>query len=321
VTIVDPFPLAEDTDAKATDVQGKWDALREAVEGIGVASTAADVYQAGVVTSTDWVVSGKESTTAGTGAITLTTGGSAWLPGPSGGLVRIFNTSAEVLKAIKPASLPASGGYMSIGFELTASGPEAVVSLVSGVEKSTAAEALAAPAAVTAGKVRIYDLILHNTAGSYSNTTGMDRRPWARGASTLVQRTSGTITLTTSSAEPAGIAQRMECSGVPLVLHFEGMAVVSETTGALVSFHQDGVQIGSLGDTAGAGAGQYTIPATGQGSPFALSARFSPSAGSHLFSVAVKREASGEASLLSSAAKPLYFSVEELRPSANNGNS
>jgi len=35
VTIVDPFPLAEDTDAKATDVQGKWDALREAVEGIG----------------------------------------------------------------------------------------------------------------------------------------------------------------------------------------------------------------------------------------------------------------------------------------------
>jgi len=235
--------------------------------------------------------------------------------------VRIFNTSAEVLKAIKPASLPASGGYMSIGFELTASGPEAVVSLVSGVEKSTAAEALAAPAAVTAGKVRIYDLILHNTAGSYSNTTGMDRRPWARGGEypgATYERHDHAYNEFSRTGGDCAAYGVLRCS---TCLAFEGMAVVSETTGALVSFHQDGVQIGSLGDTAGAGAGQYTIPATGQGSPFALSARFSPSAGSHLFSVAVKREASGEASLLSSAAKPLYFSVEELRPSANNGTS
>jgi microcystin-dependent protein len=137
-----------------------------------------DFLQAGVVQATDWSFTAKLENTA-TCALesTATTGGVAWLPLTAIGLVRSVTTAAK-LKALKPASLPSPSKYMTVGFELTpsTSGAAATVSVVSGAEQTTQALAEAHSPAITAGKARIRDIVILNTAGVYSIASQTERR-------------------------------------------------------------------------------------------------------------------------------------------------
>lgn len=145
-----------------------------------------DFLQAGVVKSSDWsFVATMENGAACALASTGTTGGIAWLSNATIGLVR-SSTPAATLKALVPPSKPSAGKYMSVGFQLAPGvwGGAATVSLVSGVEKATQAEAEAAPAGEVAGRLRIRDVVILNTAGVYSVVHQTDRRSWATGGET-----------------------------------------------------------------------------------------------------------------------------------------
>ncbi len=138
-----------------------------------------DFLQAGVVRSTDWSFTANIVGGTGTLGSTASVGGIAWLSDPvlSGGLMRTVTIPAT-LSGLVPPSKPATGKFMTIGFELTPAtwNGSAEVSLVSGIEKSTEAEAKAAPPPVTSGKIRIRDVVVHNTSGTYSIVVQYDRR-------------------------------------------------------------------------------------------------------------------------------------------------
>ena len=152
--------------ASGQQVDENFQALITAIEGVGAAATGGDIYQAGVVSATDWVLTGG-SIVPGTGAVSQGNGGgAAWLPGPFGALVRTY-TTPQAWGPIKPPALPAVNGFMAIGYELTASGSQALLSIVSGAEKASAPLALAAPPPVSAGKIRLANQLIFNNAGSY----------------------------------------------------------------------------------------------------------------------------------------------------------
>jgi hypothetical protein len=176
-----------------------------------------DFLQAGVVESADWTFTA--NIVSGTGELgsTGTTGGKAWLPDPvlSGALMRTVTALAK-LEKLKPGSLPSSGKYMSVAFEIAPAAEDGwdnavTVTAHSGVEKSTEAEAIAAPPATTAGKIKICDVVIRNAAGVYSIGAQRDRRPWAKGAWARV-KPSG-LTKSTSFTEISSTAVRMELSG------------------------------------------------------------------------------------------------------------
>lgn len=324
---------AKETAASAA-VNENFATLIEAIENVSAASAAADVYQAGVLVLTDW----KPATftiNEGTGVLELTTfGGSAWLPGPSGALVRTFTTNAT-FSGVKPPVLPAENGWRPMGVELTASGNSAVVSLVSGAEKASEAEAIASPPATTAGKMRVRDFQIGKEAGKFLLRAQRDRRPWARGASGLITRTAGNITAGGAGAvqyvDATGLAMRIECSGLPLILELHGyISQTLETIGggfeaaALgVGFRMDGATIGETSDGQLRIVGMQVSEAAGA-KPFVKGAldiaySFVPAAGSHLFQPTYKK-VNGATTIQSTAANPLTFVVrEDVRPSANNG--
>lgn len=318
------FDFKAKTLARADQIDEEFENVIAAVEGIAAASTASDAYQAGVLASTDWnpvVV----TFAGGTGHLDIKTalGGAAWLPAPGGGLVRTFTAPQEWLGII-PSSLPAPSGYRGLGFELTASGATALLSVVVGPEDTTSAKALAALPAPTAGKVRINDQTIFNKAGTYEWGSGLrDRRRWARGGSSLVKRTSGNITLGAGAAalDATGLALRMECSGVPLRLSLFGGITTFNGKVAEVGFRQDGAAVDGTADSAISLLGENESSALVMFLPLQVSYVFTPAAGSHLFQPTGKCTEAGQAVVASSAGRPLIFKVDELRASANNGTS
>ena len=145
-----------------------------------------DYLQAGVTLSTDWsFTAALESSSEGKLDSTANTGGVCWCPLAAIGLVRSVTTAAKI-KALKPASLPGSGKYMAVGFELTptTSDGAATVSVVSGAEQTTQKLAEENVPATTAGKDRIRNIVLLNTSGTYSIAAQFDVRPWCTGGVT-----------------------------------------------------------------------------------------------------------------------------------------
>lgn len=319
MTLVLPHTFVNGTDADGTQVNENFAAIVAAVEGVGAASSGADVYQAGVLASTDWKLPSQEpSFNTATGAISYAAaGGAAWLPGPSGGLVRTF-VAPGAAGPLKPPVLPGPSGYVCAGLELTASGAGALLSVVSGAEQVSEAAALAASPAVSAGKVRLYDAVVLNTAGVYSNPSYRDRRPWARGARAVVKRTSGAITLGAVGAlDATGLALRVECSGAPLVLQLLGRLSSSSSAQAALGFRMDGSAVDGTKD---AGLAVYGLGSTLLEMPVAVSYVHVPAAGSHLFQPSGVLVSGSNASVRSDAEVPLEFVVyEDLRRSANNG--
>jgi hypothetical protein len=172
-----------------------------------------DYLQAGVVRSTDWsFTAGMESSSECKLDSTGTTGGVAWLPLAAIGLVRSVTTAAK-LKALKPSSLPGSGKYMTVGFELTpsTSGASATVSIVPGTEQASQKAAEEHSPTITAGNARVRDVVILNTAGTYSILSQTDRRAWATGgevaAETSAQGKIAAGAVTTAKIAPEAVTE------------------------------------------------------------------------------------------------------------------
>lgn len=307
MALVLPFTLAEDTDADATQVMANFEVLREAVEGVSFAAAASDVYQRGVVSATDFVVGGVTfSVNAGNGELTFNiSNGAAWLPTEAGALVRVF-TAAATYK-IKPPTLPASGGWRKIGIEITASGESTVVSMVSGTEQVSETLAIANPPAITAGKARIFDYVLQNSAGTYSTHAGRDRRSWARGALSQRVLAAGLETKNTTGVTVAELTTRIEATGVPVRVSISGTYLNLESPAKVnVAF-----------GTSTFSTRLFTTTTLAVGAaPVDQSVVFTPAAGSTLAFVNLFAAPGGGAVEL---AKGTELLIEELRPSANNG--
>jgi hypothetical protein len=213
VTLVYPFTFVDGTIADGVQVNANFKYIAEQVEGVSAAAVGTDVYQAGAVASTDWVP-GAGSIVAGTGVLSFTTfGGAAWLPGPVSGLVRTFTTAGTV-GGLKPPVLPGPAGYLNVGVELTASGAAATVSVVSGAEQVSEALALSNPPAVSAGKMRVRNVVILNTAGSYSIAKEIDQRPWSTGGGTAPVFNPGTQPVGALTRGHASIATEQERENV-----------------------------------------------------------------------------------------------------------
>jgi hypothetical protein len=166
-----------------SDIDAGFKALADDIEQVDQGH--ADYLQAGVVDSTDW--SFIASINGGTGVLASTgaTGGTAWLPDPiiSGALMRSITPSAVLagLKVPVSGELPTSGKYTRTTFELTPSewGGTAIVSVRSLGERSSQAEAEAISVGAQAGKIKIRDVIVKNTAGAYSIVAQFDARIYA----------------------------------------------------------------------------------------------------------------------------------------------
>lgn len=305
--------------ASGVQVMENLNALRAAVEGVGESQVQTDAFQAGVLASTDWVLAGG-SINSSTAALSYpATGGAAWLPAPVAGLVRTFTASA-VLSGLVPPVRPGAGGYMKVGIELTASGAQAVVSIASGAEKGTEAEAIAAPPPTTSGKVRIGDVVIHNTAGVYSASAFRDRRPWAKGFYAFQNRRHGGIIESTSAEllpmDATNLSMRAECSGAPMRFTFIGM--VRENT--IVDLSRDTVFGFLIPENRPMFSG-LTIP---DQSSLGFQLDFIPPAGSSLFRPALAK-GPGEATAVvnnATGTAGIQWSLQEiLRPNVNNGTS
>lgn len=168
-----PYPTGKDL---IPEGPAEMQAIATALDGENRGEV--DFLQPGVVQATDWsFVAKMENPATCSLESTATTGGVAWLPLTAIGLVRSVTTAAK-LKALKPPSLPSSGKYLTVGFELTpsTSGAAATVSVVSGAEQATQALAEAHSPSITAGKARIRDVVILNTAGVYSIASQTERR-------------------------------------------------------------------------------------------------------------------------------------------------
>lgn len=316
MSIVLPNTLVNGTNADATQVNENFEAVVAAIEGIGTATTATDAYQAGVVAATDWVPT-SVTINGATGAIQAVygAGGSAWLPAPAGGLVRTFVGSG--IYGLVPPALPGPGGYMNMGIELAPSGSVAAVSVVAGAEQGSEAAAITNGPAVSAGKVRILNVIVKNTAGVYSLIGGAqrDRRPWARGLNSSATQTNpeeSTAALLAAPAAIAGLSMRVECSGAPLLVVFSASRAWSKTAAASVN-----VQVRD--ETKAVRAfGEWQPTAAVTKAPLTVVSEYVPAAGSHLLeAVFCTSNIADEVTLVGSQ----LIVVELVRQRSNNGTS
>ncbi len=160
--------------ASGVQVMENLEALAAAISGFTAAQSQTDLFQPGVVVSTDWsFVATINPATAGLGS-EAATGGSAWTFTEAGGLVRTFTPTAK-LEGLVPTK-PAAGKYVTVGFELKAAEEGAIVTVVSGVAQASQALAEANSPAVSANHIRIRDVVVLNTAGVYSIVSQTDRR-------------------------------------------------------------------------------------------------------------------------------------------------
>lgn len=318
MTVVLPHVFKDNVGEAASGVQvdENFNALVAALEGIATAAAGTDVYQAGVLASTDWPApAGSTNEATGEAETANTFGGAAWLPGPVSGLVRTF-TVAQVWK-LKPPVLPAESGFMKVGIELTASGAAATVSLVCGAEQASEALAIANPPAVSAGKTRVWDYVLRKEGGKYKTSAARDRRPWSRGAYATATRTTGDLAVPAGTEAITALTQRVECSGVPVRLTFNPQILVPAGGVVALGFRMDGAKIGLVNESVYHSVGAPAAGALEHAPEVAY--EFTPAAGSHLFAPTMKCTTAG-GEIRSSAAIPLQFTVQELlRPSANNG--
>lgn len=165
--------------------------------------------------------------------------------------------------------------------------------------------------ALPASACRLADV--HQTAAGV--LTARDRRPWARGAHRLIERTSGDITAGTGyiALDPAVLAPRIECSGAPVELSLRGRW--AHDTGGMLHLRPniDNAPLGGQGDVFAdrndSGVDEHV---------FAPAWRFTPSAGSHIIGWAF-RTAAGNGRIRSTATEPLQMVVQEIvRQNADN---
>jgi hypothetical protein len=194
-----------------------------------------DFLQGGVVAASDYEFTAiMETESTGTIKSVANTGGTAWIPDATIGLMRTVTASGSaVVAGLKPASLPASGKYMAVGIELAGStwNIAATVSVLSGTEKTTQAEAEAASPGVSANKIRVRDCILFNNGGSkYELKAQFDRRRYvSRWPLTFRSSASSTTVL---AGETVEITATGQTATVPNAVQAGAGALVGLIAGA-----------------------------------------------------------------------------------------
>jgi hypothetical protein len=272
--------------------------------------------QPGVINATDFATATMSVTAGGKLEWRCNGAAQAWIKDPvTGGLV--YTTTKEEIRTLTPPSLPVAGKYMSVGIDVSvasmaAYGGEAALTVTSGVEQASEALALENAAAGVANHVRVMDVIMLNTAGVYSVVKERSRKPWARGARAS-RRLVATFTPATGSLEEiAGLAIRIECSGLPVRITFHAYANATAAS--------QGVATGGVGSELLAlsplGGWENTAASTGRGL-CGYSAVVTPAAGSILFKPTAGLIGATAAVIQS----PMTFTVEELSGNANNGTS
>jgi hypothetical protein len=178
--------------------------------------------------------------------------------------------------------------------------------------------------AVTTGLndwMRLADILVPAASTSVTTANIRDRRPWARGASRFVFRTSGdTASFSATSwadIDATNLKPRIECSGVPLRISLKGMG-----TSATAGTHAFAYAIdGDLTGTTISPRNRFLTTALSTNYPVELSWGIpAPTPGSHLISP-VERAITGAWNFLSGGANggQIEFSVEEIiRPNADN---
>jgi hypothetical protein len=264
---------------------------------------------------------------------------------PTGDTV-LFSPGAglTLLSGIVPAA-PSSGGcaissgqYEYVYAELQApssSGGTATVAMhCSGTARTTAA--LAQGDQISSGLITnnllVWDGILYDNAGSYSlaagtasnggsstipNASGRDRRLWARGANAEVSVHAYTATLgyNANALVPLGAALsiRIECSGAPILWHFEGPFQSNNAQNyGLLGMDMDGQPVG---------ANENMSVVQGWVSEVSITSEYTACpAGSHLFQAAWSMGAGVGGSWSINGGGYTIFSVRELlSQSATNG--
>lgn len=169
--------------------------------------------------------------------------------------------------------------------------------------------------ALPATACRLADVLVGAAATTIPAANIRDRRPWARGAHRLIERTSGDITAGTGyiAIDPAVLAPRIECSGAPMELSLRGRW--AHDTGGLLHLRPNidnaplGGQADTFADRNDSGGDEHV---------FAPAWRFTPSPGSHIIGWAF-RVTGGNGRIRSTATEPLQMVVQEIvRQNADN---
>lgn len=304
--IAAPIVLAGDAPDGATqtnDVAYQLDQL----------ASAQDTVQAGVVGPTDGNWASHASLNASTGALSGTggPGGLAWVPTAAGLLVR--GAIPTSFSAITPAGLPANGKFATIGIDLVAAARGAAHTIAlsaKGTDQTTSDLALANPPATAAGRVRLRDYVILNTAGVYTSIAERDRRPWAGGAIATIGPTSAASPTATVFTVLGG-SVRLEITTGLVIAQWSMKPNSASTTIQL----QTGVNLDAAGSFLGGTQNTVTVTTSSTAPAAGLAVISGLSPGSHLFSIAGLTD-TGTINLASFNAV-----FREIDPAANNGTS
>lgn len=210
----------------------------------------------------------------------------------------------QVILEIQDDTLDASGGNLARTRVLT------------GTATSGATLANRSGAATLPGSALLLaDVLVAANATTIPNTAIRDRRKWARGAYTRLVRTVAESTTSTSLVlfSAGAIAQRIECSGVPVRARVQCTA--SNDTAA-----QGGIFDMGMDGTLQSQQISFTSALNSAGMPLDLFWDLAPAAGSHTFCPMLAAAASGTLNVAASAAHPIVITIEEIvrQSTANN---
>lgn len=287
--------------------------------------------QEGVYGASDFMVVQRAASANMSVDITMPTGGFACVQGDSvsgQGLYTVPTHSAPVNEAIAAADAT-NPRIDTVILEVLdnvhdASGSSlARVRVLTGTPFAGTNLASRAGAATLPGNALLLaDVLVGNGVSTIPNTVIRDRRKWARGAGSTVERTAGnlTSTLTTFAQLSAGFQVRLELAGVPTVARLVGFARhATDAQFVAFSIRDNSVAVGPIAIHSVSGA-------NGNVSGVLAEYKWTPAAGSHVLepfwrssdggTVTLTAQATSEAGL----AGPAYWIVEEQsrQNSANN---
>lgn len=277
--------------------------------------------QNGVVLASDLAMTG--ISISGAGALSFTPAATSTMPSfvqaTSGLLVPVGYAGGA--QTLTPGTLPTSGNQMVIGVEIDTTG---AIFLVSGASTATVLSTGVLIAshtpATTAGRMRVADIAIKNTSGTYALSNGgassqgvnwIDRRPWCRGAGSQVVSTTTQSTTSNVQAliDATHLSIRMECTGVPVRVRLFVDELSTPAGGSNMTYWLDGAQQDN----------HLTPVSTTNVSFEGVTVNTAVAAGSHLFQAGWASLTNGQTTTFTGGAG-VWISVEEItRQNANNG--
>jgi hypothetical protein len=163
--------------------------------------------------------------------------------------------------------------------------------------------------------MRLADVLVPAASSTVVTANIRDRRPWARGAYSVVRIFSNVTDATGTHQTWTAGAMRIECSGKPLRIALQSNGQNSAAgASAIMGIRRDGAQIDSTGDMIGT-----TSAAANQSNVLAAEYVHFPAAGSYVFAPSYRQVGGGTATIIAGVTNPTVFTVfEEVRPNANN---